>query len=60
MSYVDLRDWLEDVKLHGELQQINGASWDLEMSGISEIVYREGKDPKPLLLFDNIPGYPRG
>lgn len=60
MSYIDLRDWLEAVDRQGELKRINGASWDLEMSTITELVYREGKDPKPALLFDEIPGYPKG
>ncbi len=60
MSYHDLRDWLEAVKNQGELTNISGANWDLEMSTIAEILYREGKDPKPVLLFDDIPGYPKG
>ena len=29
------------------------------MGGIAELVQAEGKEPKPLLVFDNIPGYPR-
>ena len=60
MSHTDLRDWLESVKSHGELEQVKGATWDLEMSSIVELVYREGKDPKPALLFDEVPGYPKG
>ncbi len=60
MSHTDLRDWLEAVESRGELQHINGASWDLEMGAITELVYREGKDPKPAMLFDEVPGYPKG
>ena len=60
MGHTDLRDWLKVVESHGELKHITGAEWDLEMSGIVEMVYREGKDPKPLLIFDDIPGYPKG
>ncbi|MBI4332661.1 MAG: UbiD family decarboxylase [Chloroflexi bacterium] len=60
MAYKCLRDWLETVELRGELKRISGASADLEMSGIAEIICRGGKDPKPLLLFDDIPGYPGG
>ncbi len=30
------------------------------MGGITEILYREGKRPVPALLFDDIPGYPKG
>ena len=60
MSHIDLRDWLKEVENHGQLQYINGAGWDLEMGSIVELIYREGKDPKPTILFDEIPGYPKG
>jgi UbiD family decarboxylase len=60
MSYLDLRDFLEIVEKQQQLQRISEASWDLEMGAITELIYREGKSPKPVLLFDNIPGYPKG
>lgn len=60
MNYYDLRQWLEEVEQAGELKRISGASWDLEMSGIAEIVFRQGKKPQPAMLFDDIPGYPKG
>lgn len=60
MSYTDLRDWLEAVESHGELKRIGGADWNLEMSGITEVVQRKGKGPMPAILFDDIPGYPKG
>ncbi|MFC2122575.1 UbiD family decarboxylase [Bacteroidota bacterium] len=60
MAYKDLRHWLAEVERDGELKQISGASWDLEMSGISEIIHRVGKRPIPALMFDDIPGYPKG
>lgn len=60
MSHVDLRDWLEAVENQGELERIRGANWDLEMSSIVELIYREGKDPKPAILFDEITDYPKG
>ncbi|MFC2060391.1 UbiD family decarboxylase [Chloroflexota bacterium] len=60
MSYKDLRDWLEAARRDGELQEVHGASWDLEMSSLAEIVAREGKRPVPTILFDDIPGYPKG
>jgi UbiD family decarboxylase len=60
MSKVDLRSFLESVEKYGELRVVKGASWDLEMSSIVEIIYREGKVPKPAMLFDEIPGYPKG
>ncbi|MBI4284392.1 MAG: UbiD family decarboxylase [Chloroflexi bacterium] len=60
MVYRDLRHWLDIVEKHGQLKRLSGASIDLEMSSIAEIVCREGKEPKPVLLFDKIPGYPEG
>lgn len=60
MVYRDFRDWLQAVESDGEVKHISGANWKLEMSGISEIVAREGKRPMPALLFDNIPGCPAG
>ena len=60
MSHIDLRDYLEAVENRGELERVEGADWDLEMGSIVELIYGEGKDPKPAVLFDNAPGYPKG
>ncbi len=60
MGYTDLREWLEAVERQGELKHISGANWDLEMSSIAELVCRESKGPRPAILFDDIPGYPKG
>ena len=60
MSHIDLRDWMKAVESRGELTHITGADWDLEMGAIVELVYREGKHPKPMILFNEVPGYPKG
>ena len=60
MGYKDLRDFLKAVEAYGELKRFNGVDRDLEMGSIAELVYHEGKDPKPVLLFDDIPGFPKG
>ncbi len=60
MSHSDLRDFLKGIGEKGQLQQVDGATWDVEMSSIVELIYREGHDPKPAVIFDNIPGYPQG
>jgi len=60
MSHVDLRDWLEAIEKQGELEKVSGANWDLEMGAIAELVIREGKEPQPAILFDEVPGYPKG
>jgi UbiD family decarboxylase len=60
MSYLGLRDFIQPVNDNNELERISGASWDLEMGALVELVYREGKNPKPMMLFDDIPGYSKG
>ncbi len=60
MGYADLRDFINGVERNGELKRLNGVDWNLEMGTIAAIIYHEGKDPKPALLFDEIPGYPKG
>ncbi|GAB6173983.1 UbiD family decarboxylase [Paradesulfitobacterium aromaticivorans] len=61
MAYKDLREWLNLVEEKGELKKIDGASWDLEMGAITEIIYKEGKSAvPPAVLFDKVPGYAEG
>ena len=54
----DLRSWIARVEELGELQHVSGAHWNLEIGAISEINYR--RRPPAALLFDGVPGYPRG
>jgi 4-hydroxy-3-polyprenylbenzoate decarboxylase len=60
LSHRDLRDFLSQVEAQGELKRVKGANWDVEMSSIVELIYREGKGDRPAILFDEIPGYPQG
>lgn len=60
MYYGDLRQWLDAVKAHGQIKYVNGASTDLEIGAISEIVQAKSVDPKPAVMFDDIPGYQKG
>ena len=55
---LDLRAWLAQVRELGELKDVRGADWNLELGAISELNVK--KDVPPALLFDDIPGYPRG
>jgi len=57
MAIDDLRNWLKEVDKMGEIERFDGADWNLEVGCIVEL-YRE-KTP-PVLLFDNIKGYPKG
>src|ERR1044071_1840602 len=60
-TYTDLRDWLEIVDSFGELKKVDGVDWNLEMGTLAEIFARENKSGVvPAVLFDNVPGYPKG
>jgi 4-hydroxy-3-polyprenylbenzoate decarboxylase len=59
---MDLRDFIKKCEGEGELKRIKAeVDWDLEMGAISELVHGRGKakEPRPVLLFDDIPGYPK-
>ena len=58
MNPLDLRRWLDEVRAFGELTDVHGADWNLEIGGVSEVNVR--KATHPALLFDEIPGYPKG
>ena len=55
---LDLRGWLDEVKGFGELKEVAGADWKLELGAISELNVK--KDPNPALLFDGIKDYAKG
>jgi UbiD family decarboxylase len=58
IDFRDMRQWLEQVDLLGELQPVVGAHWDKEIGAISQINYR--RRPNSALLFDRITDYPPG
>jgi 4-hydroxy-3-polyprenylbenzoate decarboxylase len=58
--YTDLRDFLVRCDAAGELKHISGAHWDLEMCAISELYGATTTKFPPALLFDDVPGYPKG
>ena len=55
---LDLHAWLRDVEALGELKEVRGADWNLELGAISELNVK--KERPPALLFDEIAGYPKG
>lgn len=61
MDWVGLREFIERAEnLDDEIEHIDGAHWDLEMSTISHELCRGPRDPIPAPIFDNIPDYPEG
>lgn len=58
MAYRDLREWLALMKGPGELKEIAGADWNLEIGAISQVARSFQKSR--MFLFDNIKEYPAG
>jgi 4-hydroxy-3-polyprenylbenzoate decarboxylase len=57
-GHEDLRDWLAMVDAIGELRVLEGVDWEENIGRISELTHHT--DGAPAVLFDAIPGYPRG
>src|SRR3954447_17632526 len=58
--YRGLRDWLDKVQGIGELLHVNGAHWDTEMGSITQMLTEKSNGTAPAILFDEVPGYPKG
>ncbi len=58
MSYKDLRGFIAEVEKVDTLRHVRGAQTHLEIGGITEVA--AGLPECPALLFDEIPGFPRG
>jgi UbiD family decarboxylase len=57
MPFSDLREFIDAAGAIGEYKKIDGAHWNLEIGCITELM---AEQDGPLLLFDAIPGYPKG
>src|SRR5262249_56570832 len=57
MAFSDLRTFMEAAAGIGEAKTVDGAHWNLEIGCLTELM---AEQEGPLLLFDNISGYPRG
>jgi UbiD family decarboxylase len=57
--HADLREFVARAEEAGELLRIKGADWDLEMGALAEIVNHARPEP-PAILFEDVPGYPKG
>ena len=55
---LSLRAFIAKVASFGELREVRGAHWDLELGAIAELSYR-ARRPRAL-LFSDITGYPSG
>ncbi len=58
MANKDLRDWVDELDAAGQLETVTGADREEEIGGIVDIAMR--KMTNPAVLFDEVPGYPKG
>ena len=58
-TFDDLRHFIEAAKKVSEFREIKGADWDLEIGALIEATAELIPQP-PMLLFDEIKGYPPG
>lgn len=56
--YSDLREWMREAERLGELRTVLGASWQEEIGLAADVVIRA--DDGPAVLFDEVPGCPKG
>src|SRR6266849_10689774 len=54
----DLRSWIAKMEAAGEVQHVTGANREDEIGGIVDFYQR--KTGNKAILFDEVPGYPRG
>ena len=59
MKFDDLREFIDCMRTRGDLQEINGVDWDLEIGAITYVSSLTAKQP-PCILFDHIKDYPPG
>lgn len=58
MAHHGLREWIESVDELGELRTVTGADWQEEIGALTELYQRN--PGQEALLFDEVPGYPKG
>src|ERR1700739_4870849 len=58
MANKDLRDWIAGIAAAGQLKIIKGAEPKEEIGGCVDIYQR--KMGNPALMFDEVPGFPKG
>ncbi len=55
MPFNDLRDFIDAAHQLGQVKEIHGAHWNLEIGALTELL--AFKEPSPLVLFDRIPDH---
>ena len=55
MPFNDLREFIDAARALGQVKEIHGAHWNLEIGALTELF--AFKEPSPLVLFDRIPDH---
>ena len=55
MPFNDLREFIDAARKLGQVKEIHGAHWNLEIGALTELF--AFKEPSPLVLFDRIPDH---
>src|SRR2546422_2505584 len=55
MPFNDFREFIDAARELGQVKEIHGAHWNLEIGALTEMF--AFKEPSPLLLFDHIPDH---
>ena len=55
MPFNDLREFIDAARALGQVKEIHGAHWNLEIGALTELF--AFKEPSPLVLFDQIPDH---
>ena len=58
MANKDLRDWISDLEANGQVQHFTGVEREEEIGALVDIYMRQMTNPA--VMFDEIPGYPKG
>jgi 4-hydroxy-3-polyprenylbenzoate decarboxylase len=58
VPYDDLRGWIAEADRLGEVKHVTGASWERDIGMATEVVLHASNSPS--VLFDEIPGFPKG
>nr|NIO12270.1 UbiD family decarboxylase [Deltaproteobacteria bacterium] len=59
VGYNDIREFIEEAKKISDFRQVDGADWNNEIGTLIEATTELVPQP-PMLMFDNIKGYPPG
>jgi len=57
-AYEDLRGWIAQADQLGEVKHVKGASWQEDIGLAADLIMHS--DTAPCVIFDEVPGYPKG